>query len=262
MNTLSKLIAVAFWLVSSCSNPSGEAMNRLKNMSPETYYTTKNEIEFIKAVNRCDFRQMDELLLQGVRINTIGKEEMTPLAWAFGKQNLASYRYLLEKGANPNFKTKKMAWNNSGHSVMEFASLVENSEYLILALQHGGNPNALNSIDKTIIYTAIENRRAENIKILAKNGANLNYIDQSGSTPMMACVTGDKYDLALLLLSLGADPYIKDRQGKHVGDIVTLFGDRGIKVLGKQKEQGAYFEEFANELKKRGLIKQYAKLHY
>lgn len=249
--------------ISSCSSPNQQARVNLKNMKPEAYYSNRNEIEFIKALDNKDFQKTEDLLSSGVQVNVIGNEEITPLAWTFGKQNLAAFRYLLGKGANPNFQTKKVAWNDDGHSVMEFAALAENPEYLTLALQHGGNPNAPDSLmGRTILFTAIDNKRSENIKILAKNGADLNRADKSGSTPMMSCVTGDKYDLALLLLSLGADPSIKDRQGKHVGEIITLFGDRGIKVLGKQREQGAYYEQFIDELKKLGLIQPNARIHF
>jgi uncharacterized protein len=248
---------------SSCSSPNQQARANLKSMRPEFYYSNRNEIEFINFLDKKDFQKADGLLADGIQVNVIGHEEMTPLAWTFSKQNLAAFRYLLEKGANPNFQTKKAAWNDDGHSVMEFAALSENPEYLTLALQHGGNPNAPDSLmGRTIIFTAIDNKRNENIKILAKYGGDLNRVGKAGFTPMMHCVTSTKYDLALLILSLGASPYIKDRQGKHVGDIITLFGDRGIKVLGKQREQGAFYDQFVDELKNRGLIKMDTKIHF
>lgn len=260
-NTITLLILGI--VLSACSSSERQARLVLKNMTPETYFSNRSEIDFINALDKQDFQRLDNLLSSGVKVDVVGSEEMTPLAWVFGKQNLSCFRYLLEKGADPNFRTRKVAWNNDGQSVMEFAAVAKNSEYLTLALQYGGNVNAPDSLmGRTILFSAIDNKRNENIRILARKGADLNRVGKAGFTPMMHCVTSSKYDLALLILSLGADPNVKDQQGNHVGDIITIFGNRGIKVLGKQKEQGAFYDQYVNELKKRGLIKVNSKTHY
>jgi uncharacterized protein len=254
------VVGIVLW---SCSNSYQKAHFSLRKMKPENYFTNKNEIELIKLLDKNDFHKTDALLSGGVQVNVIGNEEMTSLAWAFGKQNLPAFRYLLDKGADPNFQTKKAAGNGDRYSVMEFAALAENSEYLSSALEHGGDPNAPCSyVSQTILYVSIINRRKENVKILAKHGSDLNHIDKMGFTPMMHCVTSSNYDLALILLSFGADPYIRDEQGGHVGDFITLFGDRALKVTGRQKEQGEYYLQFVNELKKRGLIKSNARIYF
>ena len=225
-------------------------------MKAQTYYSDQKQIRLLDAVDSKNPQKIDDAIEQGAQVNAVGKQEMTPLAWAFAKQNLVGYRHLLEKGANPNFKTQKVAWNNDGRSVMQFAAVAENPDYLLLALKHGGSPNAPDSLrNKTILNTAIANRRKENIRILANHGADLNHSDRAGFTPLMHCVTSDEYGLALVLLELGADPSIKTPRGEHVGDFVSTFGDRGIKILGKEKEQRSSYEQFVSELKRRGLMK-------
>lgn len=225
-------------------------------MKAQSYYSDQKQIRLLDAIDSKNPQEIDDAIKQGAQVNAVGKEEMTPLAWAFARQNLVGYRHLLGKGANPNFKTQKVSWNNDGRSVMQFAAMAENPDYLILALQHGGSSNAPDSLmDQSILNTAIENRRKENIRILVNYGADLNHPDRAGFTPLMHCVTSDEYGLALVLLELGADPSIKNPRGRNVGDLVSKYRDKGIKILGKEKEQRSSYEQFVSELKRRGLMK-------
>lgn len=255
MKILAAILSLGTSALSSCSSPAGRAAGELKHMKAEIYFSDSIQIELIKEVQKGDTAGIDAAISKGADVNKVGQEEMTPLAWAFAKQNKAGYQRLLEKGANPNFQTKKVAWNDQGHSVMEFTALAEDPEYLLLALRHGGNPNAPDSLSqKTILFTAIRHHRPENVKILVKAGANINQRDKAGFTPLIHAVTGDNYDMAMLLLSLGADATVKTPEGKNVGDIVAMFSDRGIKVLGKENEQKAWYNQFVAELKRRGLL--------
>jgi ankyrin repeat protein len=255
MKILATLLPLLTGALSSCWSPAGRAAGELKHMRAEVYFQDPIQIELVKAVQKGDTAGIDAAISKGADVNKLGQEEMTPLAWAFAKQNKVGYQHLLEKGADPNFKTKKKAWNNHGSSIMQFAALSEDPEYLLLALQHKGNPNAPDSLlGKTILFTAIRNHRPENVKILVRAGADINHQDKAGFTPLMNTVTGDNYDLSMVLLSLGADATIKTPEGKNVGDIVAMFGDRGIKVLGKENEQRAWYNQFVSELKRRGLM--------
>lgn len=227
----------------------------LRNMKAEQYFSEPQQIELARAVSKDDIKAVDNAIDKGADVNKIGKEEMTPLAWAFAKQNKASFQRLLEKGADPNFMTSKVAWNNEGQSVMQFAALSEDSDYLRLALQYGGNPNAPDSLPgRTIIYTAIRNNRPENIKILAKNGGHINYKDNTGFTPLMYSVFNTKYDIAYLILKLGANPEIKTPRGQTIADIISENQDRSIQVLGKEKEQREWYNKVVAELKNQGLM--------
>ena len=233
-------------------------------MKPASYFSTAAQIDLAQAISTGDLQGIDTALINGADINKIGKEEMTPLAWAFSKQKITSFERLLEKGANPNFKTKKVGWNNGGSSVMQFAALAEDPDYLKLTLKHGGDVNAPDLLPgKTIIYTAIRNRRRDNILILAQSGANLNHIDASGATPAMAASRDTQYNLVYLLMSLGADMSIrqifKDSNGKiHRGltlaEQIQNTGDRSIRVLGKEKEQREWYNKVVSRLERQGLM--------
>lgn len=247
----------------SCSSQQG-AENLLSNMVADNFFSDRSQLVLARAIEAEDIPAIDRAVAEGADVNAIGKDEMTPLAWAFAKQKKESFRRLLEKGADPNFKTKKAAWNNDGQSVMQFSAMASDSDYLRLSLKHGGNPNAPDLLPgRTIIYTAIRNRRPENIRILARSGANLNFQDASGATPAMMAKNDSQFDLVYLLMELGADMKIrqvyKDPEGRvhkgwTLGEQLQRTGDRSIKVLGKEKGQREWYDKVVAELRRRGLM--------
>ncbi|MDP0491325.1 MAG: ankyrin repeat domain-containing protein [Verrucomicrobiota bacterium JB023] len=248
----------------SCSSEQS-ASSALRSMKPEKYFIIPAQVELAKAVIKQDLQGIDAAIAKGANVNKVGKEEMTPLAWAFSKQKKASFQRLLEKGANPNFKTKKVAWNNDGRSVMQFAALAEDPDYLKLVLKYGGNPNAPSKArGRTIIYTSIKNHRTQNIKTLVEFGADINHQDEAGFTPIMAAKSLTKYDLVFLLMNLGADLSKrhhlitangdKKNGGKTLAESIQHMGDRSIRVLGLEKEQREWYNKVIAELKSRGLL--------
>lgn len=258
------LVAVCASAVLACSSQQFASVS-LKGMKAENYFESREQVELAQAIGRNDIRGIDAAVAKGANVNGIGREEMTPLAWAFSKQKKESFKRLLEKGADPNFKTKKIAWNNDGQSVMQFAALSEDPDYLRWALQHGGNPNGPDLFPgKTIIFTAIRNRRPQNVEILAKEGADINRQDKAGFTPIMMAHYDTQYDLVFLLMKLGADlskrhhlmtpDGDKKNAGKTLAESIQQFGDRSIRVLGKEKEQREWYDKVVAELKRRGLM--------
>jgi ankyrin repeat protein len=52
------------------------------------------------------------------------------------------------------------------------------------------------------------------VKVLAEHGANLNFADPDGITPMINSIINGHYDVAELLLARGADPNLFDKTGR------------------------------------------------
>ena len=117
------------------------AQGNLNRMKAEDYFDKPDQVALIKAVEREDVSEIGEAIQAGCDVNYIGSEEMTPLSWAFSKGKKLSYKELLKRGANPNFKTRQKAWNNNGNSIMQFSALSQDPYYLKLALKYGGDPN-------------------------------------------------------------------------------------------------------------------------
>ena len=136
---------------------------------------------------------------------------------------------------------------------MLFSAINEDGEFLRLALRYGGVPDAPHSEPgKTILFAAVQNGRGENVRLLSARGADLNHRDLAGFTPLMQAVFATRYDMVHLLLELGADPSIKTDQGSNLRDLINDYGNSSISVLGKEREQRAWYERVVNELKRRG----------
>lgn len=148
-------------------------------MTPEKFFFTKPEQKLASAIAWGRIGTIDKLLEEGVNINCLGKDDITPLIRAVVKKEKKSFEYLLEQGANPNLQVVQ------GESVMSFAAMMEDSDYLKAALEHGGNPSLVNpETGEPPIFEAIFNFRKENIDLLIKYEADLNFQDSVGKTPM------------------------------------------------------------------------------
>jgi ankyrin repeat protein len=226
----------------------------LKSMRAQDYFDSKEQVQLASAAQRGNIAGMKQAIAAGADVNAVGHEGMTPLFWTIAKQNLRAFKSLLDSGANPNVAT---TWTNSRGvkqtaGALETAAVLENSEYLLALLQHGGNPNlVIDRSGETPIYQAIMHRRLENVKILVAQGADLEHKDMEGTTPIRQAATARMYETALFLLRAGADPAAENNWGSSAVEIVKKFGDRGI--YEKSNDLAAY-GEFVTELKKRGLM--------
>ena len=165
---------------------------------------------------------IDLLLSTGVNINTHGKDGVTPLIWAFVKQNKSGFEHLLKNGANPNFQM------TDGTSVVSYAAMHKDVWYITEVLNFGGNPNLENQIRSfTPICYSINSSNAlsprlEQVKILIQAGANLNWKNRDGDTPLTLAAIGNQYQMVYLMLKAGADPTIKDNSDNTIVSVIGL----------------------------------------
>lgn len=180
----------------------------------QEYFPDPRVRALVRAVEKEDVKEIDRLVTQGINVNARGKDGMTPLIWAIYHLKKASYRALLEHGADPNLQIQ--SGRHAGGSVMQAAAGLSDSFYLKLALEHGGNPNLVNpysSYKRTPLFSAIDPFNPhvkENVDMLIKSGANLN-TDFNGVTPLMSAVASGRYDIVYLLLQAGADFHLEQK---------------------------------------------------
>ena len=240
-------------LQTSChGEPQSDAWRALSRMKAKDYFAEPLQVKLAEAVARGKTDQIGELIKQGADVNAKGRDGMRPLFWAMGKNSLKGFEILLQNGANPNVTAEGLIKSERPPSVMELAAIAESSEYLRLALKHGGNPNfSLGYGDRTIIDEAILNNRTENVRLLVENGADINHQDSFGSPPVMTAAGIDNYDIVFLLLGKGADPKIQDRSGYDLAKMMTKFGARAI---AHDSDQYQWYLKVVAEMKKRGLL--------
>jgi ankyrin repeat protein len=227
-------------------------------MKAEDFFTNQNEIEFAHAIEWGDRGKIQKLLDNGVNINLKGsRDEMNFLMWSLIKQNKTSYQYLLEHKADPNQMTFP-GIQKEKISVMNEAVIPEDTFWLKLALEHGGNPNTEEGND-SIIFEAIRQERIENVKLLIESGANINYQNKiSKDTPLIDAVIGDDYNIACYLVEKGADPLKKRVSGRTVLEFITngspVTSFKGPEDIKKKIE---YKKKLVKKLQEKGILKDY-----
>ncbi len=182
-------------LLLSCS----DSRYRAGDMDIRDYYEDERVIELAVAAREGNLARVDELIAEGVDVNAVGKQGMTPLLWTLLKGK-KGFEHLLKHGANPNYTMP------NGDSVIYLAAEIPDSYYLETALAYGGDPNYFDpSLHRTVIFSAIIAYQIKNVEILIRSGTDLNFKDGSGSTPLMMAASLNSYDITYLLLEAGAD---------------------------------------------------------
>jgi hypothetical protein len=182
------------------------------------------------ATENGDIRRINRLMQEeGVDPDTIFSTEGVPLlAWPLRAERLDSLRAMLENGADPNAhrvdeftsplsgKTESRPRNNA----MVFAAAMEDSRYLELLLDHGGNPNTRNVSNETLLFQAlISQNQWQNIQLLIERGADINAsVHGLTDTPVMWYSERGAFDRVWWLLQRGADPAVRDRMPEDPPD--------------------------------------------
>lgn len=142
------------------------------------------------------------------------------LVWAAFKSDHVKVRQLLEQGADVNFVDAK-----SKHSAFFFAAQADSLESVKAFVDHGVNIDIKNKYGLTTLYWLCDKNvdHYEIIDFLLKNGANPNVQDaEMGYSPLNSVIS--KYRLSQnkmiqSLLTHGANPFLKDRDGEDAFDM-------------------------------------------
>ena len=235
----------------------------------ENYFNDRKVIALCKAIEAQDLIEINRLIADGADANALGRDNMTPLLWAFPTKNLAVFTRILEAGADPNVQItsgfgvilgdETKIW--AGKSVMELAALTVAPGYFEAVMRHGGDPNLVSKeagVPNTPLHSIASEwdprvpakakiDRIAHAKLLLNAGADINAVSFKG-TPITVAVIYGQFDLALFLLEAGADwesvPETLDlvsTKGRHYSRIPPRFlhvvSEReGKKIEGKKSE--------------------------
>lgn len=177
-----------------------------------TFFEDPIAIKLVTAVLNSDKKMLSDLSIQRANFNVVGKYDNTPLRIAIklSKENVT--QWLLEYGADPNFRTA------SGTVAAKYAAKHQNSRYLRLLLDAGLNPNIKFS-DQPIMFYTIEASRWEQYDMLVSAGADI-----------LTTKTGDNSTVALYMAM--QFEYKRLKQLIEDGADITTVSNSGLSVVG------------------------------
>ena len=188
------------------------AAGYLMPYGPDHYWSDAQVIALANAITAADSERIRKLVADGVDVNARGKDDVTPLIWCVGENNKAAFEQLLTAGAD---SSRPYRWY--GSIFFFLASSRRDADWLSTCLRHGADPNLVRQGDKrTPIYGAIGSRRKENLDVLIEAGADLNYQDASGATPLVYAASLNWFDSVYYLLQAGANYKLKTNPGNMI----------------------------------------------
>jgi ankyrin repeat protein len=95
------------------------------------------------------------------------------------------------------------------------------------AIEIGLDVNTINQVGNSLLFVAANQNKNEVVKFLIEKGANINFQNKSGITPLMAAITSSAYlrqnlELINILINSGADLNITNKNGEHSLHIAIL----------------------------------------
>lgn len=224
------------------------------NMTPEDFMSDRLLRRLAEAVDRGDAAAIDAAVQAGADVNAYGKEGYRILYWAMARGQVEGFQHLLRHGAmldNDYRDSSYLRGPSYNQAVLEKMIANEDQRFLNAALRNGLDPNyAPNKVEKrSLLFLAIWNHSHPAIETLLDAGADINWRDYSGYTPLVKAMMIRDYSEVRLLLNRGADPVIKDNHGHDLIWALKRFGPRGVRP-----DQRESFEKVVNELVRRGLI--------
>ena len=182
-------------------------------MSLETMFRDERVRLLAAAAGKGKLAKIERLVAEGVDVNSRGTQNATPLFWAM--RNLKGFTKLLQLGADPNVVF------GDGGTVMHWAAMNEDTAFLRVALQYGGDPNLVAGMFMyTPLFEAI-GMNDEAVEILLDAGASMDARTASGQTPLTVAAGIGRFDVVYLLLSRGADYALTDNTEFNLVDIIA-----------------------------------------
>jgi ankyrin repeat protein len=182
----------------------------------------------LQALKQNNFKEAEQLIINGHQINEQDESGLSSLHIATLKGNITIVRRLLEAGSNPNIRTITDEVYDEDEEILDHADIVSSlrglgnktplhiaakeSLYDIgnLLLSYGADINTLDAGLCTPLHWSANKGDIQFARLLLEHNANPNARDLAWSTPLHEATRRNHLDVVKLLMNYNADPYIKD----------------------------------------------------
>ncbi len=192
----------------------------LKGRNVYKVFEQKDVAELALAAANGNVEEMKSLIEKGADVNYAGQEGITPLFWAFLADSREGFQLLLENGANPNTmvgKNPAMRFYTEpivDWSIDDLEYSYDDARFLELALQYGGDPNAIDANQNTMLMIACTPGTMKRVELLVEAGADINHkVPGNGETALISAALLNEYAKVWYLIQKGADYAAKDKFG-------------------------------------------------
>ncbi|XP_011300943.1 ankyrin-2 isoform X1 [Fopius arisanus] len=172
------------------------------------------------------------LLQRDSKLDTQGKNDITPLHLAchYDHPNVATM--ILEKGASPHLPSK------NGHTPLHIAARKNQMDIASTLLEHGADPNAQSKAGFTPLQLSAQKGHYDMTNLLIEHGADPNHKSKNGLTALHLCAQEDSIRVASILVKNGANVESETESGYRPIHVAAHFGNLSmIRFLLKHNAQ-------------------------
>lgn len=212
------------------NNELNNVKNLIKKGADVDVMSTKGNPISILVAQRGNLDCLKLLVEAGVDINITNPNKQTLLMITVRHGFIDCATYLINRGADVN-KVTMIDYGDSSYTInsaIHIAALASNAEMIDLLVRYGADLEQVDGDQLSPLASACENylpTRLPVIERLVKNGANMNFHDQFGVTPLMYAIKCDQStpDFIHYLLDNHADPDMKDHMLVSAWDLAAEF---------------------------------------
>ena len=164
------------------------------------------DLELQKAMDADNAAAVEAAVRAGANVNAKGVHGVTPLEYAIGHFRKQAYTQLLQLHANTAQR------DDEGDNAMTLATqaFAKDQDYLLLALQAGGDPNTRRPNNDPIIMRFVADRNLDAIRMMKSRGADIDIRERTDRPLVISAALVEYWDVVWCLLELGARFDYKD----------------------------------------------------
>lgn len=203
--TLSRLLSHRNWLtigitllLTACFSGNGLGNSFMSFSYPASKFFKGHYLLMAQAIERNDMEQLKQLA-QGQDLTLKGEKDMDLMWFAIARENFDAIRTLVELGVNPDAQTAQGLG-----SALHFAFMKDDTRFLQAMLDGGLSPNHRHPGHKLMLQRGVE-AGLDHVKLLLERGTRIDDRDSIGGTALTEAISYRSPDIAIYLVSQGAD---------------------------------------------------------